>query len=74
MIFSNWEFFRSIGKFFSQLGRNLVPETGPSFIQRKSPGSIYKGEDYTLVNTTYESSGPYGFGEEDFKKIFMFFP
>ena len=31
----------------------------------------YKGEDYTLVHTTYESSGPYGFGEEDF---FMFFP
>ena len=29
-------------------------------------GSIYKGEDYTLVLTTYESSGPYGFGEEGF--------
>ena len=26
---------------------------------------------YTLVHTTYESSGPYGFGEEDF---FSFFP
>ena len=26
---------------------------------------------HTLVHTTYESSGPYGFGEEDF---FMFFP
>ena len=38
---------------------------------RGTVGSIYKGEDYTLVNTTYESSGPYGFGEEDF---FMFFP
>ena len=33
---------------------------------RGTVGSIYKGEDYTLVNTTYESSGPYGFGEEDF--------
>ena len=33
-------------------------------------GSIYKGEYYTLVHTMYESSGPYGFGEEDF---FMFF-
>ena len=32
-------------------------------------GSIYKGEYNTLVHTTYESSGPYGFGEEDF---FMF--
>ena len=38
---------------------------------RGTVGSIYKGEDYTLVHTTYESSGPYGFGEEDF---FMFFP
>ena len=34
-------------------------------------GSIYIGEDYTLGHTTYESSGPYGFGEDDF---FMFFP
>ena len=25
---------------------------------------------YTLVYTTYESSGPYGFGEEDFFKFF----
>ena len=33
---------------------------------RGTVGSIYKGEDYTLVNTTYESSGPYGFGEEFF--------
>ena len=29
-------------------------------------GSIYKGEYYTLVHTTYESSGPYGFGERRF--------
>ena len=27
-------------------------------------------KEYTLVNTTYESSGPYGFGED----FFMFFP
>ena len=33
---------------------------------RGTVGSIYKGEYYTLVHTTYESSGPYGFGEEDF--------
>ena len=32
-------------------------------------GSIYKGEYYTLVHTTYESSRSYGFEEEDF---FMF--
>ena len=29
-------------------------------------GSIYKGEDYTLVHTRYEKSGPYAFREEDF--------
>ena len=38
---------------------------------RGTVGSIYKGEYYTLVHTTYESSGPYGFREED---SFMFFP
>ena len=40
---------------------------------RGTVGSTYKGEYmyYTLVHTIYESSGLYGFGEEDF---FMFFP
>ena len=38
---------------------------------RGTVGMIYKGEYYTLVHTTYESSGPYGFRGEDF---FMFFP
>ena len=33
---------------------------------RGTVSSIYKGEYYTLVHTTYESSGPYGFKEEDF--------
>ena len=33
-------------------------------------GSIYKGEYYTLVHTTYESSGPYGFGEDFFFYVF----
>ena len=33
---------------------------------RGTVGRIYKGEYYTLVHTTYQSSGPYGFGEEDF--------
>ena len=32
-----WECSRSIGNFFSQFGKNLVPETGPSFVYRKSP-------------------------------------
>ena len=29
---ANWECSTSIGNFFSQLGKNLVPETGPSFV------------------------------------------
>ena len=32
-------------------------------------GRIYKEDHYTLLHTKYESSGPCGFGEEDF---FMF--
>ena len=31
---------------------------------RGTVGSIYKGEYYTLVHTTYESSGPYGFRQD----------
>ena len=42
---------------------------------RGTVGRIYKedhiADHYTLLNTKYESSGPCGFGEEDF---FMFFP
>ena len=38
---------------------------------RGTVGRIYKQEHYTLLQTKYESSGPCGFGEEDF---FMFFP
>ena len=34
-------------------------------------GRIYKEDHYTLLQTKYESSGPCGFGEEDF---FMFYP
>ena len=37
---------------------------------RGTVGSIYKGEYYTLVHTTYESSRSYGFGEEDFFHVF----
>ena len=29
-------------------------------------GRIYKEDHYTLLLTKYESSGPCGFGEEDF--------
>ena len=33
-------------------------------------GRIYKEDHYTLLHTKYESSGPCGFGEEDFLKFF----
>ena len=36
---------------------------------RGTVGRIYKEDHYTLLLTKYESSGPCGFGEEDF---FMF--
>ena len=38
---------------------------------RGTVGRIYKEEHYILLQTKYESSGPCGFGEEDF---FMFLP
>ena len=33
---------------------------------RGTVGRIYKEEHYTFLQTKYESSGPCGFGEEDF--------
>ena len=36
---------------------------------RGTVGRIYKVDHYTLLHTKYESSGPYGFGE-DFLKFF----
>ena len=38
---------------------------------RGTVGRIYKEDHYTLLHTKYESSGPCGFGEEDF---FLYFP
>ena len=38
---------------------------------RGTVGRIYKEDDYILLQTKYESSGPCGFGEDDF---FMFYP
>ena len=37
---------------------------------RGTVGRIYKEDHYTLLHTKYESSGPCGFGEEDFFKFF----
>ena len=47
------------------------PRGGAIFDPRGMVGWIYKEDHYTLLHTKYESSGPCGFGEEDF---FMFFP
>ena len=37
-------------------------------------GRIYIEEHYTLLHTKYESSGPCGFGEEDFLNVFPMTP
>ena len=37
---------------------------------RDTVGRIYKEDHYTLLHTKYESSGPCGFGEEDFFNVF----
>ena len=33
---------------------------------RGTVGNIYKRDHYTLLHTKYKSTGPCGFGEEDF--------
>ena len=47
------------------------PWSGAIFDPRRIIGRIYKEDHYTLLHTKYDSSGPCGFGEEDF---LMFFP
>ena len=46
------------------------PWGGAIFDPRGMIGRIYIEDHYTLLHTKYESSGPCGFGEEEF----MFFP
>ena len=41
---------------------------------RGTVGRIYKEEHYILLQTKYESSGPCGFGEEDFFLCFTHDP
>ena len=48
----------------------MVDNHMPGSWPRGTVGRIYKEEYCTLLHTKYESSGPCGFGEEDF---FMFF-
>ena len=42
------------------------PRGGAINDPRGMVGRIYKEDHYTLLHTEYESSGPCGFGEEDF--------
>ena len=42
------------------------PRGGARMDPRGTVGRIYKEDHYTLLHTKYESSGPSGFGEEDF--------
>ena len=42
------------------------PRGGAHMDPRGTVGRIYKEDHYTLLHTKYESSGPYGFREEDF--------
>ena len=37
---------------------------------RGTVGRIYKEDHYTLLQTKYESSGPCGFGEEEYFYVF----
>ena len=41
---------------------------------RGTVGRIYKEEHYILLQTKYESSGPCGFGEEDFFYVLTMTP
>ena len=45
---------------------------GVIFHARGMVGRIYKEDHYTVPHAKYESSGPCGYGEEDF--FLMFFP
>ena len=47
---------------------------GSIFDPRGMIGRIYKEDHYMLLLTKYESSGPCGFGEEDFFYIFPMTP
>ena len=58
-------------KIFYVLPMTSLPPPPPLMDPRGTVGRIYKEDHYTLLLTKYKSSGPCGFGEEDF---FMFFP
>ena len=56
--------------FFYVLPMTPPPQGGVCMNPRGTVGKIYKEDHYTLLLTKYESSGPCGFGEEDFFYVF----
>ena len=50
------------------------PRGGAIFDPRGMVVRIYKEDHYTLLHTKYESSGPCGFGKEDFFYVFPMTP
>ena len=50
------------------------PRGGAIFDPRDMVGRIYKEDHYILLHTKYESSGPGGFGEDDFFYVFPMMP
>ena len=58
-------------KVFLCITHDPAPWGGARMDPRGTAGRIYKEDYYTLLHRKYESSGPYGFGEEDF---FIFSP
>ena len=50
------------------------PRGGAIFDPKGMVGWIYKEDHYTLLHIKYESSGPCGFGEEDFFYVFPMTP
>ena len=44
----------------------MTPQGRARMDPRGTVGRIYKEDHFTLLHTKYESSGPCGFGEEDF--------
>ena len=56
--------------FFYVLPMTPPPRGRARMDPRGTVGRIYKEDYYTLLLTKYESSGPCGFGEEDFFYVF----
>ena len=52
----------------------MTPRGGARMDPRGTVGRIYKEEHYILLQTKYESSGPCGFGEEDFFHVLTMTP